>query len=81
MSYWCKIYLRILMCLLKYIYIFSKQIRILNIYIYITTYQICSCCVSSRRTVFACYGKQDGISNIMAWNPNTNIMNQGRTKF
>jgi len=27
-------------------------------YIYITAYQICSCCTSSRRAIFACYRKK-----------------------
>jgi len=50
------------------------------IYICITTYEVCSCCVSSGRVVSACYGKQGEVSNVMAWNPQTNIINQGKKK-
>jgi hypothetical protein len=49
--------------------------------IYITTYQICSCCMPTGRAVSACYGKQGEVSNIMAQNPQTNIINQWRIKF
>ena len=49
-------------------------------YIHVTTYQIWKC-VSSGRAVSACYEKQGDVSNIMAQNPQTNIINEGRTKF
>ena len=66
----------------------QKHNSTLNIYIYththayihVTTYQIWKC-VSSGRAVSACYEKQGDVSNIMAQNPQTNIINEGRTKF
>jgi len=51
------------------------------IYIYITTYQICSRCMSRGRVGSACYGEKGVVSNIRAQNPQTDILNQGRTKF
>jgi len=37
--------------------------------------------MSSGRAVSACYGKLGEVPNIMAWNPQTNIITQGKKKF
>ena len=42
--------------------------NLLTKYIYITAYQICSCCTSSRRAIFACYRKKNEVSNITRQN-------------
>jgi transcription termination factor Rho len=49
--------------------------------IYVSTYQLCRFCLSCGRAASGCYGKPGAASHIMAQKPQTNIMNQGRTKL
>jgi hypothetical protein len=58
-----------------------SKCNILGKCIFITAYQICSCCTSSGRVVFVCCRKYDKVCNITKFNCVANVINQGRTRF